>query len=479
MSSNIDYLVIISYFGIMLGAGYFGSKKAKNSEDYMIAGRRFPFWIYFPCLSSVVLGGGATFGAAKLGYVYGISGAWMVIMFGVGILGLGFLMTTKLANLRVISLSEMLGLRYDKNTKLISAVIAATYAAMIAVNGIIAVGTVLKSLFGLPLATAIIIGGVIALTYTLAGGMCSLAITDVIQFFLMVFGIFVLLIPIGLGKVGGFTGLTQVLDPMYFDPMHVGISNIFSYFLLFVLGLMIGQDIWQRVFTAKNEKVAKYGTVSAGFFTMAWSVAMAIIGLLALVMVPGLENAQSALPEVILKVMPSGLQGLVIAGVLSALISTFTGTVLASSTLILNDIIVPSKENIDPKKQLFQSRITTLIVGIIVLTLAVLIQDVLTALNIAYALLSGSIFIPVMAGFFWKRVNWQGALASIISSSLVIIMTIIITGETTTKPIMYGILTSFIVIVGVSLLTPPPSNTQVDDWQNKLEGINSQNTISK
>ncbi|SMB90629.1 solute:Na+ symporter, SSS family [Desulfonispora thiosulfatigenes DSM 11270] len=455
MASTLDYLIIIFYFGIMIAAGYIGSRKAKTNEDYLVGGRSFPMWVYFPCLCTIIIGGGATFGGAKLGYTYGISGSWMVVMFGVGILGLGFLMTTKLSNLRILSLSEMLGLRYDVNTKLISAVISAIYTAMIAVNAIIAVGTVLSSLFGLPLVTSILIGGSIALLYTFAGGMCSLAITDVIQFVLMTVGVFFLLIPIGLGKIGGFSTLTNQLDPMYFNPIHIGWSNIFSFFLLFVLGLMIGQDIWQRVFTAKNKKIAKVGTITAGFYTMAWSVAMAMVGLLGLILVPGLENGQSVLPEVILNVMPAGLQGLVLAGILSALISSFTGTTLASSTLIVNDLIAPYKKDLTPKKHLFLSRVTTLIVGIIVLTLATLIQDVLTALDIAYALLSGSIFAPIMAGFFWKRANWQGAIASIISSSLVIISIILITGETTTTPIMFGVLTSTIVLIVVSLLTTP------------------------
>lgn len=470
-TSGLDYFIIIAYMGIMVLSGVIGSMKAKNNDDYLVAGRSLPFAVYFPCLVTVIIGGGATFGATTLGYTYGISAAWMVVMYGLGIVAMGFLLSSKMSKLNVMSLSEMLEVRYSQHSRLLSAIVSAFYTAMIAVLQIIALGAVLQSLLGWSLETSMLVGGGITLLYTMLGGMSSLAITDTIQFFLMSIGVFFVLLPKGLNQVGGFAGLTQKLDPSYFNPVGVGWEKIFSWFLLFTLGLMIGQDIWQRVFTAKTDKIAKTGTIAAGLYSVVWSIAMAVTGLIAVVVVPDLANAQEALPRVILAVLPTGFQGLVLAGIISAIMSTASGTILASSTLIINDLILPYKKNADNKKQeLLLTRLVTITVGIAVLFVAFKVQNVIVALDIAYAILSGCVFVPVLAGFFWKRANWQGALASMITSAIVISITIAIQGASSTKPIIYGLITSALVLVVVSLLTQAQSDEKLQVWQDKIDG---------
>lgn len=471
MASGLDYAIILGYFLVMLAAGYVGFKMAKSSEDFLVAGRRLPFWVHFPCLASVVLGGASTLGGAKLGYKFGISGFWMVFMIGLGVLALGFLLTSKLSNLRIISLSEMLELRYDKNTKIISAVVMVIYTAMIAVIQVIAIGTILNSLMGWPLQLAMLVGGGITLIYTYAGGMWSITITDVIQFVMMTVGVFGILLPVGLLKVGGFSGLSQSLEPSFFSLTAIGWSTILAYFLLFFFGMMIGQDIWQRVFTAKNQSVAKTGTIAAGLYSILYALAMAIIGMVARVLIPGLDNPQSAFPELVLKILPPGLIGLVLVGAMSALMSTITGPVLASSTVILNDIIKPFAKDLAEQKHLFLSKVITVIVGVLVMVFALWIQDVLVALDIAYAILSGSIFVPVVAGFFWKRATWQGALSSVIISAIVILIGLAVEGVSSTNPIIYGIITSLIVLVIGSLMTKPTDEEKMRKWTAQLEGM--------
>lgn len=477
MVAGIDIIIILAYFGVMVLAGIIGNKLTGDHEEFLVAGRNLPMWVFFPCLSSVVLGGSATFGAVTLAYKFGVSGFWLVFMYGVGILALGFLLTGKLANLKVISLSEMLEIRYDKNTRYISAVIGVVYAAMIAVLQVIAIGTILNSLIGWDLVTSMIVGGGIALTYTMVGGMLAVSITDVIQFALMVVGVFCLLLPEGFELVGGWAGLKQQLAPTYFDPFAIGKDKIVAYVLMLVLGIMIGQDVWQRIFTAKTNKAARTGTIAAGVFCWVWAGAMAVIGMMAVVLVPGLENGQSALPKMVIQTLKPGYTGLVLAGLISALMSTISGTILASSTLILNDIILPMKKGLSEKEALKLSMITTGTVGLLVIIFAIWIQDVLVALDISYALLSGSIFVPVFAGFFWKRANAKGALCSILVSSLVICIDLAIEGVSSTNAIVYGVITSVIVLVIASLLTEADSESRMEEWEARMNG-DSESTAS-
>jgi SSS family solute:Na+ symporter len=471
MTTGLDYLIILLYFAIVLGVGLFGSRLAKSSEDYLVAGRNLPIWIYVPGLASVVLGGGATFGVSKLGFEQGISAAWLTGMYGFGIMAMGFLLSSKISNLRVFSISEMLEVRYTKHARYISASISAFYTTMIAVVNTIAIGTIVHSLLGWSFTTSILVGGGIALIYTIAGGMCSIFINDVIQFVLMTVGIFFVLVPLGVREIGGFTTLTQKLDPSFLNPVGVGWETIFSWFLLFFLGIMIGQDIWQRVFTAKNNKVAKRGSIIAGVYIIFWAMAMALVGVISFVLMPDLANGQESIPRLAISIVPTGLLGLVLAGLLSALLSSVSGTLLASSTLIYNDLVLPFiKRKLSSKQEMYLTRLISTAIGLCVLLLAITVRDVLVALDIAYAILSGSIFVPVLAGFLWKRATWQGAMSSMFISIIVITICIAVFGSTSTKPIIYGMLTSAAVLFIVSLLTSPHPKESLGKWEKRISG---------
>ena len=161
----LDYVVIALYFAVMIGAGYWGLRRARSAEDYLVAGRRLGPFMYIGCLSAVVLGGASTIGGVALGYENGISGMWLVFWIGMGVIALGILMSTRLSRLGVYTVSEMLENRYGAASRLISAVIIAAYALMIAVTSTIAIGTVFNVILPLSPSVAILIaGGVVALT---------------------------------------------------------------------------------------------------------------------------------------------------------------------------------------------------------------------------------------------------------------------------------------------------------------------------
>ncbi len=91
------------------------------------------------------------------------------------------------------------------------------------------------------------------------------------------------------------------------NPVGVGWETIFSVSLLFFLGIMIGQDIWQRVFTAKNNKVAKRGSIIAGVYIIFWAMAMALVGVISFVLMPDLANGQESIPRLAISIVPTGL----------------------------------------------------------------------------------------------------------------------------------------------------------------------------
>src|SRR5687767_11794050 len=158
-SPMVDTLVIVVYFAVMLGAAWWGYRRARTAEDYLVAGRRLGLPMFIGTLSAVVLGGASTVGTLSLGYQYGISGAALVFMIGLGLIGLGLLLARRLAHAGVYTVPELMAKRYNVSAKLVSAAIMSAYALMIAVTSTIASGTVFNSLLDVSTTGAILIAG--------------------------------------------------------------------------------------------------------------------------------------------------------------------------------------------------------------------------------------------------------------------------------------------------------------------------------
>ncbi len=470
MGSVLDYVVIGAYFAAMIGAGYWGLKKADSAEDYLVAGRRLGPLMFVGTLSAVVLGGASTIGSVSLGYQFGISGMWLVFMIGLGIIALGILLSTRLSRLGVFTVSEMLGLRYGDSSKLIGGIVAASYALMIAVTSTIAIGTVFNVVLGIPQSVAILIAGGVVVAYSVAGGMWSITLTDFLQFCVMTVGIFLALLPLAIIRAGGFSGMSESLPASYFDLTSIGGGTIFAYFLLYFLGLMIGQDIWQRVFTARSGNVARWGGVVAGVYCLAYAVAGALIGTAARAILPNLETPDNAFAEVAGTVLPAGILGLVIAAALAAVMSTASAGLLASSTILANDVYAGFIRRRGSTDTLGASRVFTLIVGIVVLVISLAVNDVVGGLTIAYNLLTGALFVPIVGALFWRRATSAGALASMLASSVVVVVLMLTQGLLANSPIYVGLITSLVVFVVVSLLTRPASGEDAAAWERRVAG---------
>lgn len=451
-ASGPDIVILFVYLGVMVVVGVLGWRKSQSSSDYLLAGRRLGYATYVGCLAAVVLGGASTVGTARLGYVYGLSGIWLVTMIGLGIVALGALLGTKLARLRVVSISEMLEKRYDRRSRLMSALITAVYGAMVSATQVIAMGAVLSPMLGWSPAACVILGGLVVLAYTFLGGMWSVSMTDLIQFAIMTVGVFGLMVPLGLRASGGFGALRAQLSAPHFRLDTIGYSVIFSYFLLFFLGLLIGQDIWQRVFTARDEKVARNGTILAGLYCVAYAFAMVLIGMVATVSFPELSDPQAAFATVAVELLPVGVSGIVLAASLAALMSTASGSLLAAATVLSNDVyggfLAPG---LDDRALLRVSRGVTLALGVVVVLVSLLVRDVILALDIAYTFLTGAVFVPALAAFFWKRATPGAAFWSMALSTIVAAVSMVVWGAGSAPPIVLGLATSFVVLTGMSL----------------------------
>ncbi|MQA95146.1 MAG: sodium:solute symporter [Streptosporangiales bacterium] len=469
MPQVLDTLIIVAYFAVIVGAGIWGLRRARSAEDFLVAGRRLGPVMYVGTLSAVVLGGASTIGGVGLGYQYGISGMWLVFMIGLGVMALGVLMSTRLSRLGVVTVSQALEQRYGPAARLTSAVVMAAYALMVAVTSTIAIGSVFDVVLGVNATLAIIIAGGIVVAYSVAGGMWSITLTDVIQFWVMTAGIFLALLPITVNRAGGLSGLQDSLPESYFDLGAIGGQTIVTYFLLYFFGMMIGQDIWQRLFTARSPRVARWGTIAAGGYCVLYAIAGALIGAAAKALLPDLGNPDNAFAAVAADVLPMGISGLVLAAALAAVMSTASATLLASSTLLANDVYGASFAR-GPYNRVAVNRIVLVLAGVATLVVSVLVSDVVGALTVAYDLLTGALFVPIVGALFWRRATTAGAVSAIAVAGVVVVILMAVRGLDSNDPIIYGMAVNLVVFVVVSLLTKPADPAAIAAWHRRLAG---------
>ncbi|MFE2047225.1 sodium:solute symporter [Streptomyces sp. NPDC059459] len=474
----VDYIVIVVYLAGMLAMGWWGMRRAKSKSEFLVAGRRLGPAMYSGTMAAIVLGGASTIGGVGLGYQYGLSGAWMVVTIGLGILALSVFFSARIARLKVYTVSEMLDLRYGGRAGIISGVVMWAYTLMLAVTSTIAYATIFDVLFDVNRTLAIVLGGSIVVAYSTLGGMWSITLTDMVQFVVKTIGVLLLLLPIAVVKAGGFGEMKAQLPTEYFDPLGIGGETIFTYVLIYTFGMLIGQDIWQRVFTAGSDRTAKWGGTVAGTYCLVYAVAGAIIGTAAKVLYPKLASPDDAFATIVKDELPMGVRGLVLAAALAAVMSTSSGALIACATVANNDIWsrlrgamrgTPGEAD-EPHDEVKGNRAFILAMGVAVILISIALNDVVEALTVAYNLLVGGLLVPILGGLLWKRGTAQGALAAVAVGGLAVVGLMAGYGILANEPVYYGLLASLAVYVAVSLATRPTDEATLTAWRERLAG---------
>jgi SSS family solute:Na+ symporter len=473
----LDYIVIALYMLGMIGIGVWSTKRSKNEEDFLVAGRRLGPTLYAGTMAAVVLGGASTVGAVGLGYQYGISGMWLVFSIGCGLLLLSLAFAAWINRLEVFTVAQMFELRYGPGASLLTGIVMAAYTFMLSVTSTVAYGTIFGVLFELDRVPAILLGGGVVIAYSVLGGMWSITLTDFVQFIVKTIGIFFILLPILLVKAGGLEGMRAALPETAFSITHIGTQTIVTYFVVYFLGLVIGQDIWQRVFTARSEGVAKWAGFTSGVYCIFYAFAGAFIGMCAKVLLPDIEVRDTVYPTIVEYALPAGIAGLVMAAALSAIMSTSSGALIATATVVKEDIV---EKLFRPKAgavttpqadrdEVRHSRIYIFIFGILMIGAACVVQGVVEALTIAYDILVGGLMVAIIGGFIWKRGTIKGALASIIAGTALTLGTMFVMKDVfANEPIFYGIGGSLVVYVVVSLMTAPTPVAVREEWNRRI-----------
>ena len=495
----MDSLVVIIYLAAMVGFGIWGRFKANDQEDFLVAGRRLGGLLYTGTMSAVVLGGASTIGGVGLGYTSGLSGMWLVFAIGLGIIALSLFFAPRIQRLEIYTVSQMLELRYGKGSRFVSGAIMTAYGLMISTTSTVAYATVFHALFDLSKFWSVLIGGGIVILYSMLGGMWSITLTDFVQFFIQTIGIFLIMLPVVLSKSGGLGELFSGLPAEHTSPVGIGWQAILGYILIYTLGLLIGQDIWQRVFTARSPGVARWGGFSAGVYCLAYAVAGALIGMAATKIVPGIEVQDDVFVAVVDAAMSPLLGGFVLAAALAAMMSTASGSLMAASTVCRQDIVEPilARKDILPETstehpgpdgssdggakstlvrslvretgdEVRDSRIYLIVLGVVTLVLAMIMPSVVEALTVAYNLLVAGLFIPILGGLIFRRGTIVGVMAGMILGAVTTIVIMIVIDIYANEAIYPGLIASLLGYVIGSLVSKPTDPAIMAAWKERL-----------
>lgn len=412
-------LIVILYILITIGISFWTKKKAGTAKHF--EGNNLGLILCIVAGAGEWLGGTSTTGVSEYGYLYGLSGAWYTVANSLGICVLAIFFAKMFRRLNTPTVSGIIGKFIGKRAKMVSAGILIFIMIAVGTSQMVAAGSLGETLFGLDPTVSILVLGAGILLYTCLGGMLAVGYTNILHLIVMYAGA-ILAVILCLGDVGGFDNLTQSLPESYFSPVSIGAPKVISWVIASVLGACTAQAGLQPVLTSKDEATAKKSSFGIAAIVAPFGILMALLGMIAKVKFPELANAKLALPTLLLS-LPTLPSGFVIASLCAALLSTAAPIYLACGTLFTRDIyqqLHPQRDTQEDKKVLWVSRLTTLAGGTICILLALLLHNSTTILDMVYFAYSlrGSMFIILLLGIVWKRLNPKAAIAAMLMTAL-------------------------------------------------------------
>jgi SSS family solute:Na+ symporter len=319
----VPLIIVLAYLAGLLLIGYLCKRFfVKTSTDFLLAGRRLGVFFVAASLAANNVGGGGTTGVASRAFAgRGLSAGWYVLAASVGVIPLAYF-APKIRRTLAHTIPEVIRIRFGHVAGPSTAILNIVSLFCLTASQILASGTVVSTLVGMPLNAAILISGAIILCYTALGGLMADASSDFVQWFVIFFGLLITMFFVVNGA-GGFDALAAKLPAKAISFTGVGAVIIISLMINYFCTFLSGPEMISRFYSAKDEKAARDSAWLSAIFMGLLAFIPAVIGLVALAMNPELDGGRgtSALMWATTNYAPQIIAGLVAASIISATMS--------------------------------------------------------------------------------------------------------------------------------------------------------------
>lgn len=428
---TIDFIVFIVYIIVMLGVGFYFMRLNKNTDDYYVGGRGMNSLHIGLSVVATDVGGGFAIGLGGLGFTMGLSGSWMLLTGLIGAWLSAVLLIPKVYPLAkekfFLTFPQLFKELYSPGVALLAGIISAIGYMGFTSSQVLAGAKLVSATFvEIDFQIALWIMGLVAVIYTVLGGLKAVIYTDTVQWIILMVGLIFIGLPLGYYAVGGWETIQASLPSSHFALDNLSWQQVVKWGVTIIPIWFVGMTLYQRIYACRDEKTARRAWFFAGLFEwpiMAFmGVGLGILGRVAAEqgMFADLGYADVAamdsemgLPLLLRTVLPIGLTGIMLSAYFSAIMSTADSCLMAASGNVLTDIVGFFKI-IPEKRQLRLSQIFTLVIGLIAILIASTMQNVLDLMLYSYAFMVSGLLVPVIAGLYMKRPSPNAALAAML-----------------------------------------------------------------
>lgn len=424
--SLYDNLIILIYFTIVLAIGLIASLgRDKSPQDYFLAGKNMGWLVIGMSLFATNISSEHLVGLAGSASIHGLSVGHFEWLAAFILILLGWVFAPMFIRSNVYTVPEFIGKRFDKRSRTYLAVISlvAYFFTKISVT-LLAAGYILHRIIGLDMFFATVLIVLLTGIYTVMGGLNSVMKTQVFQTIVLLSGA-ILLTFFGLAEIGGISKLTENLPERYLsifksvsDPDFPWTGIIFGAPILGIWYWCTDQYIVQRILSSKGIEAARKGTVLAAILKTVPILFFIIPGLIAVELFPAVKGDEVYPFLISSNLLPSGIKGLVIAGLFAALMSSLASAFNSSATLIANDFYKPRKPDVSNNELVLVGRLATTVIIFLAISIIPLLKMINTQIYIYLQSIQAYISPPIasvfLIGIFWSKATSRAAFWALI-----------------------------------------------------------------
>ena len=426
--TTLDNVIVAAYFALVFGIGVWFFRRAKTSRSYFLADRSVGWVAIGASLFATNISSEHFIGLAGSGASSGLAVGHFELLAVFMCMTLGWVFVPFYLRSNVYTMPEFLERRYGPACRwyLTTVSVLAYIFTKISVS-LYAGALVLRQVVGWDFYTSAIVMVVATGVYTIFGGLAAVIYTELLQAFVLLGGAIVLTV-IGLDQAGGMSGLRAALPPDFFhmikpvsDPAFPWTGIFFGAPILGIWYWCTDQVIVQRVLGAKSEEDARAGALFCGVLKILPVFVLVLPGLIARALYPDIQGDE-AYPTLVVRLLPPGLTGVMVAALMAALMSSLAATFNSASTLITFDVYKKLNPHASEKRLVTVGRLfTVLMVGLGILWvpfISTLSSEVYIYLQSVQAYVSPPIAAVFLFGVLWTRANRHGAIAALAAGAV-------------------------------------------------------------